>query len=1636
VQAQLDEEAVMHMLQLAWLGAIRAEHLGPIRDILVQYFDGRSRHMSRILDAEPSMRALGQREVVIAAAGPEAHAGVEGQAALPTRSLPERETAARAVMETPEWRQAAETPTDPTRITTRQPGYGTPEWRAARRYFDPDTGQDISGWDAAIQHLTRIASEGAPDGVEQGRRAVILIGYPGAGKSTVAQSLRRSLRAAVVSSDDAKRIIPEYDGGANTSGVHEESAHLSNEVGLGLVRQGRNIIVETLGAQQAHVDGRAQILRGAGYQVTLIHVDVPKAVAMERAVQRFQMDGRAQPAALYDTLDAGGVYAKAKEAKTVDATGRLAWDEDGQGWRVAEASDDGLRDAIASAADARDRAGGAITGPDAGVGGRGGVRGVPEGVREDAQLGRRMAAREPSRTGKYGSLPEEAEFRKLMGRQYEIARATGDLSTQYDILGGRLINDRSMPPEMRERMELERARLAYEMGPEGRKEAGISDDVVEGYAAASGSSGAATRLHEEGTIARLARGEIYPPTADDLAAAAADVRRRQHADLVASFGGDEAKAVRFERLWKEADRATGAHADALDAEREALAREAVTNIQTVYEDADALDALARTFRDIEANPQEIPAILQRYLADIPLPGHAADERANASLAVMRKAAAIIEDNGLDSKTITAEALKTYRDRFADPEDAQFMVDALRAGLAAKPRLMRARDPSGPPPRKTLSIPGLKRPTEPLASTTREVIGTFKAQPHLDWTGLPEGEFTANLTHIAGKRGEKDAELATPAKVQAHIERVLESPTFALIDQRQGGNNSIAIVRLGRKRHQVVVIKLGRSDRGRMSIATVFNMERKTAIDRLKATLHVQGADAVTWAKTPEAQREILHLMQQVPAEHRGSSWTEATRRLKAGQAALEQGREPPGIKRSLEGPRALSRRSDGQIRLEAAQRMERAGRTETEIQQATGLFRWPPRPDGRWAGEFSDKAVQLRPEAREALAATGGARGRGRAVRQPAASLFSAPEMWRRYPELAHLTVELSRQRTVADVAAMRESGFGSGEGPQGRLTPGRPAFAEMEQGLIRIVADTPEEAAEKFVVEMNRFIGRAEGFPEGGTPNSAMEAVGRMWRSVAADEANLAERLAHLAADQEAGASKAELDLVADELAKVQAVLERLEGLYPEAAYRMLAATQAGDAMARRLRMTGMQRFVQPFLKSMEVPPEEQIVTRRGPARQFGVGEEESPGGRVLPAPNPAKGIFAALGPSGAWTGLPALPFEANLANIASKRRHKKSPTGGLADPPGKYGPRGDLHTADRVRAHIEEVLAAPDVAWVNAQRDQFSLLLVKFGDEFDRWVPVRLSAERGRVTQFIPTVFNSRRKTTENRLLAAFYNEHMRGAAAGGPEPGTGWPKTPEALEKLRGMEEGAGEWRIKWPKTSEGHQALLHLLEQVPKGNRKSSWHQFRALVYRSQSALAPSPAAVAASPAAAAPAVGETPVRRGGWRRAALNPYQEEIVADLRRQGAPTSEILESFRQMVGRDVSERTFYSYLADMEARGLVTLREIPVPAMERLTPAQIKTYVAVYNVGAAPAERLAVLRGLLADDKASRSAMYKLERALAGRGLIAPRARGEGGAGARAGGQPAGEAPAPDANPAAQSLADARRGEEIVEIVKSCKN
>jgi N12 class adenine-specific DNA methylase/adenylate kinase family enzyme len=235
-----------------------------------------------------------------------------------------------AVMASPEWQRSATLEPTPEQDTSQQPGYGSVEWQRARRYKNGAT--PVVGFTRAVRVFADRMAAMVPGGVANERRAVVIMGYPGSGKSTIANAVRDTWRGVHLSADDAKPMIPEYEGGANSGGVHAESVHLAVSATKTFIDRGDNVILETIGETPESVAERAKILRAAGYRVSLIGLDIDKETAKARAVERFKATGRAVPAELYDTLSPGDTYERAKGA--FDETLKLGWD--GAGWTAAE----------------------------------------------------------------------------------------------------------------------------------------------------------------------------------------------------------------------------------------------------------------------------------------------------------------------------------------------------------------------------------------------------------------------------------------------------------------------------------------------------------------------------------------------------------------------------------------------------------------------------------------------------------------------------------------------------------------------------------------------------------------------------------------------------------------------------------------------------------------------------------------------------------------------------------------------------------------------------------------------------------------------------------------------------------------------------------------------------------------------------------------------------------------------------------------------------------------------------------------------------------------------------------------------------------------------------------------------------
>lgn len=128
----------------------------------------------------------------------------------------------------------------------------------------------------------------------QGHEAWIVLGPPAAGKSKVfADPIAKKNGAMILDSDNAKRMLPEFQGGRNAGAVHEEAAQIADErVFKRAVLAGDNLVLPRVGKTLKGQIELAETLKAAGYKVHLLYNDLPPEKAAARAAKRFLETGR------------------------------------------------------------------------------------------------------------------------------------------------------------------------------------------------------------------------------------------------------------------------------------------------------------------------------------------------------------------------------------------------------------------------------------------------------------------------------------------------------------------------------------------------------------------------------------------------------------------------------------------------------------------------------------------------------------------------------------------------------------------------------------------------------------------------------------------------------------------------------------------------------------------------------------------------------------------------------------------------------------------------------------------------------------------------------------------------------------------------------------------------------------------------------------------------------------------------------------------------------------------------------------------------------------------------------------------------------------------------------------------------
>nr|WP_314368314.1 zeta toxin family protein [uncultured Acinetobacter sp.] len=194
----------------------------------------------------------------------------------------------------------------------------------------------------------RLGSGGAkPKNVTKDSQAIIVIGLPASGKSTISNKIADKYGAYIIDSDYAKLKLPEYDTfGANT--VHKESTAIvrssektKSEKNLlsACMYHRANIVLPTIGQSLDDVRQDRDLLIKNGYQVHLVVVSVKRETATVRALARFVKNNRYVPLGLiFDGYanDAILTYHRTKNDKEWGSYAKISTEE--QSPKLIEAS--------------------------------------------------------------------------------------------------------------------------------------------------------------------------------------------------------------------------------------------------------------------------------------------------------------------------------------------------------------------------------------------------------------------------------------------------------------------------------------------------------------------------------------------------------------------------------------------------------------------------------------------------------------------------------------------------------------------------------------------------------------------------------------------------------------------------------------------------------------------------------------------------------------------------------------------------------------------------------------------------------------------------------------------------------------------------------------------------------------------------------------------------------------------------------------------------------------------------------------------------------------------------------------------------------------------------------------------------
>lgn len=118
------------------------------------------------------------------------------------------------------------------------------------------------------------------------KKLVIVMGPTASGKSSIIKNDYKNYGAYLADSDEIKKVLPEFEGGLNSNGVHIESSFINGLILRRAVNNGDNIIYPTTGREASKLNNVITEFEKAGYNIEVVNVKINANEAKLRNIAR------------------------------------------------------------------------------------------------------------------------------------------------------------------------------------------------------------------------------------------------------------------------------------------------------------------------------------------------------------------------------------------------------------------------------------------------------------------------------------------------------------------------------------------------------------------------------------------------------------------------------------------------------------------------------------------------------------------------------------------------------------------------------------------------------------------------------------------------------------------------------------------------------------------------------------------------------------------------------------------------------------------------------------------------------------------------------------------------------------------------------------------------------------------------------------------------------------------------------------------------------------------------------------------------------------------------------------------------------------------------------------------------------